>query len=238
MVSATGQPGLWRRIVLLDFAPRVKTHLLTLCALLALTMTWGYRLRMFQLLYSSRGVAFGASYSDVTALLAGYWLMVFAMLALAAILVWTIWHSDLKWALTGLAGALILWVVAIGVVPRAVTLFVVRPNELAKEKPYIEKNIKLTRLAYGLDTIQQSRFPVEDSVTAETIAQNQEIVKNIRLWDHRPLRQTYSQIQEIRPYYSFGGVDVDRYAINGEQRQVMLSAREVLTSRLSPTART
>jgi uncharacterized membrane protein (UPF0182 family) len=110
--------------------------------------------------------------------------------------------------------------------------FDVQPNELIKERPYIEYNIDLTRRAYGLDKIEEKDFgPVAD-LTSEALAEAESTIKNIRLWDYRPLRDTYAQIQEIRLYYEFVDVDVDRYDLDGDYRQVTLSAREMATEQL------
>ncbi len=105
--------------------------------------------------------------------------------------------------------------------------FKVVPNEIVLEKPYLEKNIQFTRLAYRLQDIEDRQFPVEESLTRQDLRNNDLTVKNIRLWNHAPLLQTYSQLQEIRTYYKFMDVNNDRYRINGEYRQVALSPREL-----------
>ena len=101
------------------------------------------------------------------------------------------------------------------------------PNELAAERPYIEHNIRMTREAYLLDGVEEKEFAAEESLSAAALERNSITIKNIRLWDHRPLLTTYGKLQEIRTYYKFLDVDVDRYTVNGEYRQVMLSAREL-----------
>jgi len=103
----------------------------------------------------------------------------------------------------------------------------VSPNEIDKEKPYIDFNIRYPRLAYGLDNIEEREFPAEDTLTLQDLRKNEATLKNIRLWDTRPLLATYSQLQEIRTYYKFTDIDIDRYRINGEYRQVTLSPREL-----------
>jgi len=114
-----------------------------------------------------------------------------------------------------------------GIYPSMVQKFKVVPNEIVLEKPYIEKNIQFTRLAYRLNDIEDREFPIEESLTRQDLRRNDLTVKNIRLWNHAPLLKTYSQLQEIRTYYKFMDVDNDRYRINGEFRQVMLSPREL-----------
>ena len=101
------------------------------------------------------------------------------------------------------------------------------PNEVDAERPFIERNIKFTRLAYGLDKVESKDFPAEETLTLADIKRNDLTIKNIRLWEHRPLLATYAQLQEIRTYYKFVDVDNDRYQIDGNYRQVMLSAREL-----------
>ncbi len=129
-----------------------------------------------------------------------------------------------------------LWVLAAGgvggVYPILMQQFDVQPNELIKELPYIENNIEFTRRAYGLDKIQASEFGSLTDLSAEALAGAEPTLRNIRLWDYRPLGETYGQIQEIRSYYEFVDVDVDRYYLDGEYRQVTLSAREMATEQL------
>jgi uncharacterized membrane protein (UPF0182 family) len=103
----------------------------------------------------------------------------------------------------------------------------VAPNELAAERPYIAHNIRMTRAAYGLDRIEEKEFPAHENLDARALARNEVTIKNIRLWDYRPLLRTYAQLQEIRTYYRFVDVDNDRYVVNGEYRQLMLSPREL-----------
>jgi uncharacterized membrane protein (UPF0182 family) len=115
----------------------------------------------------------------------------------------------------------------LGIFPTALQRLRVVPNELEKERPYIEQNVKYTRMAYGLDRIQEQEFPAEETLRADDLRRNDPTIKNIRLWDHRPLLATYGQLQEIRTYYRFVDVDNDRYQVDGQLRQVMLSPREL-----------
>jgi uncharacterized membrane protein (UPF0182 family) len=127
----------------------------------------------------------------------------------------------------GVAAFLIVIIVGTGIYPGLVQRFVVVPNEIVLEKPFLEQNIKYTRLAYRLNSVKDQEFPAEESLTREDLRRNDLTIKNIRLWDHAPLLSTYSQLQEIRTYYKFMDVDNDRYLVNGEYRQVMLSPREL-----------
>src|SRR5256712_8700057 len=101
------------------------------------------------------------------------------------------------------------------------------PNESVKKKPSTDFNIRSPRLAYGLENIEEREFPAEQTLTLQDLRKNEATLKNIRLWDTRPLLATYSQLQEIRTYYKFTDIDIDRYRINGEYRQVTLSPREL-----------
>ena len=211
----------------LSISRRARGHLLVLAALLLCLKAAGYRLAMFDLLFSQRGVVFGAGYADVHAELPVLKaLMVLtglvAVLCLATIRLWS-WRP-LLWSLAALVGVAIL---GGGAYPALLQRYRVSPNEIDKEKPYIDFNIRYTRLAYGLDNIEEREFPAADTLTLQDLRRNEATLKNIRLWDTRPLLATYSQLQEIRTYYKFTDIDIDRYRINGEYRQVTLSPREL-----------
>src|SRR2546426_1027924 len=174
-----------------------------------------------------RDVAFGAGYSDVHAQLpVQKALLVLAGLVAVLCLVTIRLRSwrPLLWSVAALVGVAILGGV---VYPGGIQRYQVSPNEIVKEKPYIDFNIRYTRLAYGLDNIEEREFPAEQTLTLQDLRKNDATLKNIRLWDTRPLLATYSQLQEIRTYYKFTDIDIDRYRINGEYRQVTLSAREL-----------
>ncbi len=177
---------------------RARGHLLGLAALLLVLKAAGYRLAMFDLLFSQRGVAFGAGYADVHAHLPVLWALLVltglsAVLCLVTIRLWS-WRP-LLWSLAALVGVAILGGVAY---PGLIQRYQVSPNEIDKEKPYIDFNIRYTRLAYGLDNIEEREFPAEETLTLQDLRKNEATLKNIRLWDTRPLLATYSQLQEIR----------------------------------------
>ncbi|MGB8550164.1 MAG: UPF0182 family protein, partial [Xanthobacteraceae bacterium] len=125
-----------------------------------------------------------------------------------------------------------------GVIPGLFRQFFVKPSELELEKPYIERNIALTRQAYNLDRIAAKPFAAEQKLTPEVLEANKATIDNIRLWDWLPLSDTYAQLQEIRTYYKFHDLDVDRYWLDGSYQSVMLSARELRSSLLPPNAQT
>src|SRR4029078_3822121 len=116
--------------------------------------------------------------------------------------------------------------------------FIVKPNQLVREQPYISNNIQFTQHAFGLDRITQHEFPAEISVEADEAPNNQPTLQNIRLWDWRALQDTLRQLQEIRTYYDFPDIDIDRYVIDGTTRQGLVPRRELNVSRLPANSRT
>jgi len=222
---------LQRSLVLTARGPRLaagaRTHLLGLAALLLVLRGIGFWLDRFDLLFSPRGLVFGASYTDVHASLPVLqWLIVLAFLCAAAC-VFQMFRPGWRFLVAGLVVLVVLWVTGLGIAPALLQSYRVKPNELAFERPYIEYNIRMTRQAYALDRVAEKDFAAEDNLTPALLDRNNLTVKNIRLWDHRPLLVTYGKLQEIRTYYKFRDVDVGRYTLNGEYRQVMLSAREL-----------
>ncbi len=202
-------------------------HLFLLIALLFLLASAGFWLDLSDLLVVKRGVVYGAGYTDVTTQVGVlYLLMSLGILAGLSFIV-LIFRRD--WRIPALIVLAFLLALFIGrsAYPEFIQRFKVIPNEIVLEKPYLERNIRFTRLAYGLDRIEDKEFPAQENLTLKDIERNNPTIKNIRLWDYAPLLQTYSQLQEIRTYYKFLGVDNDRYLINGEYRQVMLSPREL-----------
>ena len=141
-----------------------------------------------------------------------------------------------RWLVAAVAPAAVCYVV-VGVLGWYVSSFIVKPNELVKEQPYISNNIAMTRRAYGLDRIVQRPFPAETTVEAADAEHNQATLQNIRLWDWRALQDTLRQIQEIRTYYDFPDIDIDRYEIDGTVRQMMLATRELNVEKLPESSR-
>ena len=199
---------------------------------------WGYWLGIWELVFSERGAVFGASYADIHAKLPALWILMATVLACITMLLTSMLRQKLRWALYGIGTWIVAAVVIGGIYPSLIQRFQVEPNELALEKPYIEYNIEFTREAFALNLIEEQYFPAEKSPSHQDIAQNEVTITNIRLWDPRPLKDTYNQIQSIRLYYDFHDVDVDRYNINGQYRQVMLSARELAAEKLAGKAQT
>ncbi len=223
----------WTRSRLfLDDGPR--RHLLALAAAGALLKALDYRLALFELLFSRQSdTIFGATYTDWYARAAALRaLLVLAVLA-AVLLAYNMFRTRLR----PLAAAGLLWLVASvvlgGLYPALLQRFVVEPNELERERPFIEHHIEFTRLAYGLDAIEEIDFQVDNDLTWDQLLADSAVFDNARLWDWRPLQRTYEQLQSIRFYYTFPDVDVDRYVVNGRLKQVMLAARELDLSQIT-----
>ncbi len=222
----------------LRWTAAVKGHLSALgVAVLALS-AWNYQLEIYNLLFSARGVIYGASYTDVNAQWPAYNVLTFITLTLALLLLVNIFVRALRAIGVAVAFWIAAWILLGQVYPGIVQNFEVRPSEFTKEQPYIKSHIAMTRQAYALDGIQESPYPAEDTPTTADIQRNSDTINNIRLSDYRPLLQTFNQIQSIRTYYDFIDVDIDRYSVNGNYRQVMLSARELAPQKLSDKAQT
>ena len=222
---------LQRSLVLTTRGPRLaagaRTHLLLLGTLLLALKAVGFWLDWFEIVFSPRGVVFGASYTDVNATLPVLGALTLLAALAAGSCVLQIARPGLRLVGGGLGLLAVVWVLGLGVYPALLQRFRVAPNELAAERPFIEHNIRMTRQAYGLDRIQEKEFPADENLDARALARNEATIKNIRLWDYRPLLRTFGQLQEIRTYYKFVDVDNDRYHIKGEYRQLMLSPREL-----------
>lgn len=212
-------------------------HLSVLGALFLAGRAVSYQLERWALLESSAGVVYGAGYTDIHARIPLLYLLTAVVVVGALLLLVNIFLR--RWRLLLYAGG--AWVV-LGLIgqsyPAAVQRFTVEPNELALERGYIAHNIDFTRYAYGLDDVQESDYEVTDDLTAEDIEASRDTLENVRLWDWKPLRATYEQIQEIRTYYTFADVDIDRYTLDGRLRQVNLAVREVDIEQMREDART
>lgn len=220
------------------FADHVKAHISILAAALSVMLAFGFRLLQYGLLYSSRGVAFGASYTDVHAELPVYYIMIVVAVITAVLFIINIrvkgWLLPLA-ALVFLGGSLIVFA---GIYPAVVQQYKVSPNEIVMEKPYIKRNIKFTRQAYGLENVKSKAYAADVPMTTELLDDNTATVRNIRLWDWKPLLKTFNQLQAIRLYYDFNDVDIDRYSLAGDYTQVTLAAREMNIDQLPDTAKT
>ena len=213
------------------------SHLSFLLFALVASWGWGFYLDHYELLYSTQGVVYGAGYTVDHVTRIALWIMVCAAAALCALLAFNFFRPRFRAVVIGCGLYIALYFVTVLLLPTFFQRFIVQPNELALETPYLKNNIEFTRKAYNLDTIQETSYPALSDLTAEMIARNQDTIQNIRLWDWRPLLQMYQQAQEIRLYYHFYQADVGRYHLPDGYHQVTLATRE-LSAELPAEAQT
>ena len=216
----------------LRLSSRARGHVSLLVAGMFAAKAIGYRVQLYNLLYSLRGQVFGASFTDVNAQAVALRLLFFITLGLAVLLL-----LNLRLRRTNLVVGGVALMVAVSFIlgtlyPGFVQQFTVEPDELNKEKQYIEHNINFTRLAWDLEDMDEVDYELTGELDMDTLAANRATIDNVRLWDYRPLRQTYAQLQELRFYYRFNEVDVDRYRFGDQYRQVSLSVRELDVTQL------
>ncbi|MBD0303096.1 MAG: UPF0182 family protein, partial [Tolypothrix sp. T3-bin4] len=249
------------------FSPDQQRHLYGMGGLLMLVVAFSYWLSRYELVYSTRGVSYGASYTDVTAQLPAYTVLCIVAVAIATYLLWRtfFWKPKSQYrrlVFYGLGVYLVLVVAADVVIPAVVQSLIVQPNELQREQPYIQRTIALTRQAFDLQAIDARTFNPQGTLTEADIQNNDLTIRNIRLWDQRPLLQTNRQLQQIRPYYRFPDADIDRYTLktditsrrpsapqkppepeqqaaeSTERRQVLIAGRELNYSAVPQEAQT
>lgn len=194
-----------------------------------LLLSWGYYLERYNLLYNASGAVYGANYVDVNVKLPVLWIVCILCFILALLAFYQLYKNRLKWLLTAAVSTLLIGGVGLSVLPGIIQSFTVNPSELQLETPYIENSIEQTRNAYGIDKMKTQPYSAQpaEEMSWDTIDENEETIENIRLWDPRLLIQTYRQLQEIRLYYQFYNVDVDRYHTNEGYLQMMVAAREL-----------
>jgi hypothetical protein len=208
----------------------------------------------YHLLYSNFGVVDGAGWTDAVIRRPMYWLTALSCLVLAVLVLWTRLRSGLQSvlqrrglraneaqaAVLGLAAlaAGLVWFLGLNAAPKAFQWLRVEPNEITYERPYIENNIAFTRKAFKLNQVEERQFPVSETFTSDMVERNTNIFENIRLWDWRALDAVYQQFQEIRLYYEFRDVDIDRYTFGDSYREVMVSAREMELNNLPEQSQT
>jgi uncharacterized protein len=218
------KPGIW-------VTSGARTHLLVLGAILAALLAARYYLDLPALLFGTSGSVSGAGYTDINATVPLLWAKIAVLLLVALAAIASIFLKGLRLIAVGIT--LFVLVTIAGVLyPMFVQRFSVAPNELQKESPFIEYSIAATRKAYNLNTVEERELTGASTLTAKDIQDNRRTINGIRLWDQGPLLSTFAQLQEIRPYYGFLNVDNDRYKINGEEQQVMLSVRELESEKL------
>ena len=219
----------------------------------AFVVAWGQVLGAYHLLYSNWGVVAGPGWTDVHARLPGYFVAAGSIVILALVpLIPPARHRLAGWfaryvrgwprAIAGLAGAWtvlgLVWIVALVLVPGLTQSLLVAPNEITYEQPYITHNIDFTRRGFHLNKIEEKQFSAAAAFTRQTVQQNRHVLSEVRLWDWRALDAVYKQFQEIRLYYEFVDVDVDRYSFDDRYRQVMVAAREIAQKNLPAQSQT
>ena len=207
--------------------PAVRSHLSILLASIALIRAVSYYLDRFEITFSTRGVVDGATYTDVHAKLPAINLLIAISVLAAGLLIYNVRRRG--WVLPGIAVGLWMFVaVIVGTAyPAFVQRFRVEPAESVREAPFIERNIAATRTALGLANVTVRPFAYDEQLSAEALQKNSDTIRNVRLWDPQVLRRTYQRLQEVRTFYRFTDVDIDRYGPPGGRTQTLLSAREL-----------
>jgi|HubBroStandDraft_2_1064218.scaffolds.fasta_scaffold00215_13 uncharacterized membrane protein (UPF0182 family) len=191
----------------------------------------------FERMFEDHTIFGGVTYTDAHITLTGMLIVCVGLVLGAGIaIVNALSMQRGRWLVAAVVPAVVCYF-GVQIVGWYVSSFIVKPNELVREQPYIAHNIEFTRQAYGLDRVLQREFPAETTVEAADPTNNQATLQNIRLWDWRALQDTLRQIQEIRTYYDFPDIDIDRYQIDGTTREVMLAARELNVDKLPESSR-
>jgi uncharacterized membrane protein (UPF0182 family) len=218
--------------------PAALAHISVLLGLLAFVKAIQYWLGTYMLDFSPRGVVTGASYTDVHAQLPALKLLAIISLVSAILFLVNIRFRTVALPLAAVGIWILFAFVVGGLWPLVVQNFSVKPQELQRESPYIARNIAATRKAFGVDAVKTSQFPASNDLTKQDIQANQTLLGNVRVWDPGVLQRALAQLQALRTYYSFNDVDVDRYPIDGQLRQVLLSARELSPQDLEGKSKT
>ena len=214
-------------------------HLSALLGVIFIVTGLGYFLKAWSLLYSNSGVVFGAGATDVNVRLPLIRVLMGIAWLLGAALIYNAVRGRRRlWPPIAIGGWIVALIVLLGIVPAIYQPLVVNPNQLAKESPYIARNIAATRAGFNLTAISETPYSLQGDLSASALQTNSETIRNIRLWDPDVLQRSYSQLQELRPYYSFTTVSVDRYTVNGADRQTMLAPRELNIGGLPSQAQT
>jgi uncharacterized membrane protein (UPF0182 family) len=201
-------------------------------------MAWRFVLSRYPYLWGDHQAFSGVTYVEAKHLLPAYvWVALALVMAALICLVNGLALRRFRILIAALAIPIAVYVVGVVIIPAYVTSFIVKPNELGRETPYLTYNMAATRAAYGLDRIEQRNFDANTTADASDLQGNRATLDNIRLWDWRALKDTLSQIQAIRTYYNFTDVDVDRYLIDGQNRQMMIGTREINVERLPESSR-
>lgn len=211
----------------ISFVRRAKEHLTLLFFLFFAKVAFAFYLDRFHVLYAPHSVLTGASYADVHARLIVLGILIPLTLAGGVVSCYAFLKERWKLAAYPVIGLVAIYILGVAVYPGLLQNFKVAPNEQALEEPFIRHHIAHTKYGYSIDNVQMIPFDVSFSLTTSDLTKNDPTIKNIRLWDEAPLLKTYSQLQQIRTYYRFSGIDTDRYTIGGDYKQVMVAPREL-----------
>ena len=224
----------------ISISATARKHLAVLLGVLLLLVALEFWLGRYGILTTGRSSGFfGAGFTDVNAQLPASWIMTAVSLLAAALVVYTLFSRNFKLLAKVGIGYVVVAIVVSSIYPALIQKFIVDPNEQSKELPFIEHNIRFTRQAYDLNSIVEKTIDPQYTLDFDDIVADSATVRNIMLWDYRPLASTLDQLQVIRLYYTFPDVDIDRYRLpDGSYRQVMLSARELDQSKLPANAQT
>lgn len=236
-LESQADSGYEKVINVLSIPEGTKIHFAVMTGLFTLLLAIKFYLMRFDILYTSKKAFFGPGYADINIQLDVITVMAAAALLVSLLFFLSIRNVNIKLPLVGIILIIILFTGG-SFLTAMVQQYKVLPDEYNVEKPYIENSIKYTRLAFDLEEIEQVEFPVSYNLTLNDLEKNTETIENIRLWDWKPLLTTYKQLQLIRTYYEFKDVDINRLTIDGEYRQIAMSAREIDSKKLQEQART
>lgn len=213
-----------------DFAGK---QLAVVSAIILLFLSIGYIIKSRNLVYSPRGLIFGASYTDINISLLIYRIIIIVSFAAAIVVFISIINKKIKPIIISLV-LIFLLILSEGATSKLVQTFVVNSNEKKLEEPFVRYNIDYTRKAFDIDDIEEINFDINNNLTAQDIKNNKESIDNIRINSFEPALEFYNQYQTIRPYYIFNDIDIDRYKINEKESQVFISARELNLKAIEP----
>ncbi|MFN3683330.1 MAG: UPF0182 family protein [Fimbriimonadaceae bacterium] len=219
-------------------SPRIYTQVLALASATLLSFAWGLWLRRFEVGLADNPQFTGAGYAGVQQMGAQTIAAVLFAIAGALTLISAGAKLGLRAPIAATSVAFVFWVLGVGIYPNIVQSFRVEPDKLRVEGPFASRAIEMTRFAYGLDKIELRDLPVADAPTPREIADASETLENMRLWDPDVLRQSLDGLQGLKPYYVFHDVDIDRYTVGGKPKSLMVAARDIEISGLSPSSRT
>ncbi len=230
--------GIFFRNGQIDFSSFCRAHVSILLAMLVILYGFSYQISAYELLFSQVGKFYGAGYAAVNSKLLAYRAAEVISFLASALLLFNVFKRSFKLPVIVMLTIIPVYFLLGTIYPALQQRFVVVPNELDKEKPFIQNNINFTRLAYGIDKVEEIPFENKRELSYKDLTDNKATLESVRLWDWRPLKQTYKQLQELKQYYFFNDVDIDRYVVDGKKIAVNLSARELSIEGLGGNSQT